>query len=221
MLLQKSFNAKQPSPNHPASSGYKAHFMLRLIPFFQSELQLITALKRTDSRAQKVVYERYSGKMMAVCVRYIANRSDAEEVMIDGFMRAFERISQFREEGSFEGWLRRIMVTESLMFLRRTKAWRQEIALDEVTTEPDYEWADNALEVDDLLRLVGQLPDGYRTVFNLYAIEGYTHQEIAHELGISEGTSKSQLSRARLWLQTNLVKLEKEYGQANRTSALR
>lgn len=158
---------------------------------------------------------------MAVCVRYIANRSDAEEVMIDGFMRAFDRISQFREEGSFEGWLRRIMVTESLMFLRRTKAWRQEIALDEVTTEPDYEWADNALEVDDLLRLVGQLPDGYRTVFNLYAIEGYTHQEIANELGISEGTSKSQLSRARLWLQTSLVKLEKEYGQANRTSAFR
>jgi RNA polymerase sigma factor (sigma-70 family) len=219
--LQKSFNAKQPSPTYPASSGYKADFMLRLIPFFQSEPQLITALKRTDSRAQKVVYERYAGKMMAVCVRYIANRSDAEEVMIDGFMRAFDRISQFKEEGSFEGWLRRIMVTESLMFLRRTKAWRQEIALDEVTTEPDYEWADNALEVDDLLRLLGQLPDGYRTVFNLYAIEGYTHQEIAYELGISEGTSKSQLSRARLWLQTNLVKLENEYGRANRRAALR
>ncbi len=195
--------------------------MLRIIPFFQSESQLITALKRSDNRAHKVVYERYSGKMMAVCVRYIANRSDAEETMIDGFMRAFERIGQFREEGSFEGWLRRIMVTESLMFLRRTKAWRHEIALDEIVTEPDYEWAQNSLEADDLLRLVGQLPDGYRTVFNLYAIEGYTHQEIASELGISEGTSKSQLSRARLWLQTSLVKLEREYGQANRTSALR
>jgi len=195
--------------------------MIRLIPFFQSETQLIQGLKRTDSRAQKVVYERYSGKMMVVCVRYIANRSDAEEVMIDGFMRAFERIGQFREEGSFEGWLRRIMVTESLMFLRRTKIWRQEIALDEVTTEPDYEWAEDTLHVDDLLRLVGQLPEGYRTVFNLYAIEGYTHQEIARELGISEGTSKSQLSRARLWLQTSLVKLEREYGQANRTSAVR
>lgn len=195
--------------------------MLRLIPFFSSENQLVTALKRNESRAQKVVYERYSGKMMAVCARYIANRSDAEETMIDGFMRAFGRIGQFREEGSFEGWLRRIMVTESLMFLRRTKAWRQEIALDEITTEPDYDWAEGSLEADDLLQLVGQLPDGYRTVFNLYAIEGYTHQEIAKELGISEGTSKSQLSRARLWLQTSLVKLEQEYGQANRTSALR
>ena len=195
--------------------------MLRLIPFFPSENQLVTALKRNESRAQKVVYERYSGKMMAVCVRYIANRSDAEETMIDGFLRAFGRIGQFREEGSFEGWLRRIMVTESLMFLRRTKAWRQEIALDEITTEPDYDWAEGSLEADDLLQLVGQLPNGYRTVFNLYAIEGYTHQEIAKELGISEGTSKSQLSRARLWLQTSLVKLEQEYGQANRTSALR
>lgn len=195
--------------------------MIRFLPFFQSETQLITALKRADSRAQKVVYERYSGKMMVVCIRYIANRSDAEEVMIDGFMRAFERIAQFREEGSFEGWLRRIMVTESLMFLRRTKTWRQEITLDEIVSEPDYEWAEDSLEVDDLLRLVGQLPEGYRTVFNLYAIEGYTHQEIANELGISEGTSKSQLSRARLWLQTSLVKLEREYEQDKRTSAIR
>lgn len=195
--------------------------MLRLIPFFQSESQLITALKRSESRAQKVVYDRYSGKMMAVCVRYIANRSDAEEVMIDGFMRAFERIGQFREEGSFEGWLRRIMVTESLMFLRRNKAWRQEISLDNLTTEPDYEWADTALETNDLLRLIGQLPEGYRTIFNLYAVEGYSHQEIAQELGISEGTSKSQLSRARAWLQAGLVKLEREYGQADRASATR
>ncbi len=158
---------------------------------------------------------------MAVCVRYVANRSDAEEVMIDGFMRAYGRIAQFREEGSFEGWLRRIMVTESLMFLRRTKAWRQEIPIDELTTEPDYIWADTSLEANDLLRLVGQLPEGYRTIFNLYAVEGYSHAEIADELSISEGTSKSQLSRARNWLQANLVKLEREYGQANGTTAVR
>ncbi|TAE30056.1 MAG: sigma-70 family RNA polymerase sigma factor [Cytophagales bacterium] len=195
--------------------------MVRLLPFFQSESQLITALKRGESRAQKLVYDRYSGKMMAVCVRYVANRSDAEEVMIDGFMRAYGRIAQFREEGSFEGWLRRIMVTESLMFLRRTKSWRQEIPIDELTTEPDYAWADTSLEANDLLRLVGQLPEGYRTIFNLYAVEGYSHAEIADELSISEGTSKSQLSRARNWLQANLAKLEREYGQANGTTAVR
>lgn len=182
--------------------------MLRIIPFFTTEAQLITALKRGESRAHKIVYERFAGKMLAVCTRYCANRDDAEEVMLDGFMRVFEKIGQFREDGSFEGWVRRIMVTESLMFLRRNKQWRQEIPIDEVTVEPDYEWADTAVHENDLLKMVNQLPDGYRTVFNLYAIEGYAHAEIAEMLGISEGTSKSQLSRARTLLQANLKKLE-------------
>jgi len=184
--------------------------MLRLIPFFTTEAQLVAALKRGESRAHKVVYERFAGKMLAVCTRYCANRADAEEVMLDGFMRIFEKIEQFREDGSFEGWIRRIMVTESLMFLRKSKQWRQEVPIEEVTVEPDYEWADTAINESDLLRLVNQLPDGYRTVFNLYAIEGYAHAEIAEMLAISEGTSKSQLSRARALLQANLKKLEQE-----------
>ena len=184
--------------------------MLRIIPFFTTEAQLIVALKRGESRAHKVVYERYAGKMLAVCTRYCANRADAEEIMLDGFMRVFDKIEQFREEGSFEGWIRRIMVTESLMFLRKSKQWRHEVPLEDVTVEPDYVWADTAVNENDLLRIVNQLPDGYRTVFNLYAIEGYPHAEIAEMLGISEGTSKSQLSRARTMLQTNLKKLEQE-----------
>ncbi|GAB3798328.1 RNA polymerase sigma factor [Spirosoma humi] len=185
--------------------------MLRLIPFFTTEAQLIVALKRGESRAHKIVYERFAGKMLAVCTRYCANRDDAEEVMLDGFMRVFEKIEQFREEGSFEGWIRRVMVTESLMFLRKAKQWRQEVPIDEVTVEPDYEWADTAVNENDLMRLVNQLPDGYRTVFNLYAIEGYAHAEIAEMLGISEGTSKSQLSRARMMLQANLKKMEQDF----------
>jgi RNA polymerase sigma factor (sigma-70 family) len=185
-----------------------AETMLRILPFYTTEVQLIAALKRGESRAQKVVYERFAGKMMAVCHRYCANRDDAEEVLIDGFMKVYEKIGQFREDGSFEGWVRRIMVTESLMFLRRNKSWRQEIPLDEATTEPDYEWADAKLNESDLLKLINQLPDGYRTIFNLYAIEGYSHAEIASTLGISEGTSKSQLSRARTLLQNSLKKLE-------------
>lgn len=185
--------------------------MLRLIPFFTTEAQLIVALKRGESRAQKIVYERFAGKMLAVCTRYCANKDDAEEVMLDGFMRAFEKIEQFREEGSFEGWIRRIMVTESLMFLRKAKQWRQEVPIDEVTVEPDYEWADTAVNESDLMRLVNQLPDGYRTIFNLYAIEGYAHAEIAEMLGISEGTSKSQLSRARMILQTSLKNMEQDF----------
>jgi RNA polymerase sigma factor (sigma-70 family) len=184
--------------------------MLRLIPFFSTEAQLIAALKRGESRAHKVLYERFAGKMLAVCTRYCANRDDAEEVMLDGFMRVFEKIQQFREDGSFEGWIRRVMVTESLMFLRKNKQWRQEIPIEEIQIEPDYAWADTSLNENDLLRIVNQLPDGYRTVFNLYAIEGYNHAEIADMLGISEGTSKSQLSRARLLLQANLKKIEKD-----------
>lgn len=184
--------------------------MLRIIPFFSTEAQLVSALKRGEGRAHKVVYERYAGKMLAICTRYCANRADAEEVMLDGFMRVFEKIEQFREEGSFEGWIRRIMVTESLMFLRKSRQWRQELPIDDVTVEPDYEWADAALNESDLMRLVNQLPDGYRTVFNLYAIEGYNHAEIGEMLGISEGTSKSQLSRARNLLQVSLKKLEQD-----------
>lgn len=191
--------------------------MLRLIPFFTTESQLVAALKRGESRAHKVVYERYAGKMLAVCTRYCSNRDDAEEVMLDGFMRVFEKIEQFREDGSFEGWIRRVMVTESLMFLRKSKQWRQETSIDDVTVEPDYEWADTALNESDLLRIVNQLPDGYRTIFNLYAIEGYSHAEIAEMLGISEGTSKSQLSRARAILQMSLKKMEQEPGRRSQT----
>lgn len=195
--------------------------MLRLIPFFTTETQLIAALRRGESRAHKVAYERFSGRMLAVCMRYCANRDDAEEVMIDGFMRVFEKISQFREDGSFEGWIRRVMVTESLMFLRKNKQWRQEIPIDDVTVEPDYAWADTAIHENDLLRMVNQLPDGYRTVFNLYAIEGYNHAEIAELLGISEGTSKSQLSRARAILQATIAKAEQEQQTNGQATKLR
>ncbi|GAB3577104.1 sigma-70 family RNA polymerase sigma factor [Spirosoma luteolum] len=182
--------------------------MLRLIPFFTTENQLIAALKRGESKAHKVAYDRYAGKMLAVCQRYTGNRDDAEEVMLDGFMRVFEKIDQFREDGSFEGWIRRVMVTESLMFLRRNKQLRQEVSIDDVQVEPDYTWADTAIHEQELMRLVNQLPDGYRTVFNLYAIEGYSHAEIAEMLGISEGTSKSQLSRARALLQASVLKMQ-------------
>ena len=185
--------------------------MMRIIPFYTTEKQLVKALQQADGRAHKVVYDRYASRMLAVCVRYISNKADAEEVMIDGFMRVFDKISQFREEGSFEGWMRRIMVTESLMFLRRTKSWRQEVSIEGIVTEVDYQWADDQLSTDELLRLISQLPDGYRTIFNLYAIEGYSHAEIAEMLGVTEGTSKSQLSRARALLQQGVKKLEQQY----------
>ncbi|RYF59300.1 MAG: sigma-70 family RNA polymerase sigma factor [Cytophagaceae bacterium] len=190
------------------------------MPYYLSESQLVVALQRGEARAQKIVYERYANRMMAICLRYVANQADAEDVLIESFMRVFERVNQFRNEGSFEGWVRRIMVTESLMFLRKNKSLRQEVSLESVTEEPDYQWADETLQADDLLRLVAQLPDGYRTIFNLYAIEGYSHAEIASLTGISEGTSKSQLSRARALLQQRIKTLETDvksgpiYGKA-------
>lgn len=189
--------------------------MDKAIPYYFTEGQLVTALQRREARAHKITYEKYASRMMAVCLRYIANRDDAEDVLIEGFMRVFERIDQFRNEGSFEGWVRRVMVTESLMFLRKNKAWRQEVPLDDLGIEPDYQWAHDQLDAEALIRLVAQLPDGYRTVFNLYAIEGYSHAEIAELTGISEGTSKSQLSRARALLQDKVRRLEIDYKPAS------
>ncbi len=171
-------------------------------------MQLITALQRADSRAQKALFERYSSKMLAICVRYVSNRYEAEEILMDGFMRVFEKIGQYKSEGSFEGWIRRIMVNESLMYLRKNKQWRAEIALEDVAPEADTTFADQDLMAEDLMNLLEQLPAGYKTVFNLYAIEGYSHAEIAESLGITESTSKSQLHRARALLQRLLTQLD-------------
>lgn len=182
--------------------------MSRIIPFFITESLLVKALRGKDARAQKTVYETYAARMMAVCVRYVSKRADAEEVMIDGFMRVYNKIDQFREEGSFEGWMRRIMVTESLLFLRRNKILQKETPLDELSGESDYQWATETVGAEELLYLISQLPDGYRTVFNLYAIDGYSHAEIAALLGITEGTSKSQLSRARSLLQQGVKNIQ-------------
>ena len=130
--------------------------------------------------------------------------------MVTAFTKVFEKIGQYKGEGSFEGWIRRVMVNESLTYLRRNKNMYLEADISEAAYEPDYQKLDNQLEADDLLKMIAALPVGYRTVFNLYAIDGFTHQEIADQLGISENTSKSQLSRARALLQRQLSELEKE-----------
>lgn len=182
--------------------------MIRRLLGYSTEAQLITALQRADSRAQKALFERYSSKMLTICVRYVSNRYEAEEILMDGFMRVFEKIGQYKNEGSFEGWIRRIMVNESLMYLRKNKQWRAEIALEDAAPEADTTFADQDLMAEDLMNLLEQLPSGYKTVFNLYAIEGYSHAEIAESLGITESTSKSQLHRARALLQRLLTQLD-------------
>ena len=139
-------------------------------------------------------------------------------MLITAFTKLFERIDQFKGEGSFEGWIRRIIVNESLTYLRRNKNVYLETEIEAVDREPDFAKRENSLEAEDLMKLISQLPTGYRMVFNLYAIDGFSHKEIAEQLGISENTSKSQLSRARALLQKNLVELEKE-GKEQKSNA--
>ncbi|MFZ5999624.1 MAG: RNA polymerase sigma factor [Bacteroidota bacterium] len=164
--------------------------------------------KRNDRHAQRFVYEHFSGRMYALCCRYVKDRMEAEDVMVTAFTKVFERINQFKGDGSFEGWIRRIMVNESLTYLRRHKSMYLETEIEAADREPDYGSLQNELEAEDLRKLIADLPTGYRIVFNLYAIDGFSHQEIAEQLGITESTSKSQLSRARALLQKQLIELE-------------
>ena len=172
------------------------------------EEHLVEKCRNQDPQAQKTVYDKYASKMLGICYRYIRDGDQAEDVMIGGFVKVFNRIQQFQADGSFEGWIRRIMVNEALTFIRRNKNMYLEVDIEAADKEPDYTALDTALEEKDLLKFVHDLPTGYRTVFNMYAIEGYSHKEIAKQLGISENTSKSQLSRARVLLQKQLLKAE-------------
>jgi RNA polymerase sigma factor (sigma-70 family) len=173
------------------------------------ENELIEGCRRKDRAAQKSIYDQMAGKMLALCFRYIKDKMEAEDILVTSFLKVFDRIDQFKNEGSFEGWVRRIVVNESLTYLRKNKAMYIETDLEVADREPDLNIADTHLEADDLLKLVSELPAGYRIVFNMYAIDGYSHKEIATQLGISENTSKSQLSRARSHLQARLLEMEK------------
>lgn len=149
--------------------------------------------------------------MFGVCRRYIKNEQDAEDVMINGFFKVFTKIEQFNEKGSFEGWIRRIMVNESLMFLRKYNM-NLSIELNETQAVTEMD-ADSQIREEDILKLLDYLPIGYRTVFNLYVIEGFSHKEIAEQLGVSVNTSKSQLIKARKKLQQLI--LNDDLRQAN------
>lgn len=170
-----------------------------------TEDELIKGCLSRDRSAQKRLYDTYSSKMYSICYRYVRDPAEAEDILIVAFTRIFEKISQFKSEGSFEGWIKRIMVNEALTHLRRNRSMYLETDLEQVDREPDYDKLQDHLEEEDLLKMIQELPTGYRIVFNLYAIEGYSHKEIANQLGISENTSKSQLSRARTYLQKMLA----------------
>ncbi|MGB3947851.1 MAG: sigma-70 family RNA polymerase sigma factor [Bacteroidia bacterium] len=152
--------------------------------------------------AQKNLYDKFSRKMMGVCLRYSESQEEAEDVLQNGFVTVFQNISSFKGMGSFEGWVRKIMVNTALTNIRKNKKLKQNVSLDNVSFMlPSSNQTSDNFAANDLLKLIQTLPTGFRTVFNLYAIEGYSHKEIGDLLNISEGTSKSQYSRAKAHLQ--------------------
>ncbi len=154
-----------------------------------------------DRRMQEELYRRFSPRMYAVCLRYASNAEEAEDILQEGFIKIFKKLGSFRGDGSFEGWIRRIFVNTAIEHFRRRRYLQPVTEKEEGTIEGKYLSVLDEMAEKDILALVQQLSPGYRTVFNMYVVEGYTHKEIADMLGISEGTSKSQLSRAKVILQ--------------------
>lgn len=148
--------------------------------------------------AQYALYEEFSESMLAVCYRYTKSRSDAEDVMQEGFIKVFRNLHQFKFEGELGGWIRRIMVTTALNYLKRNSRYQSELSFTDTMLHPiTNENPEVRMNARDLAALIRQLPTGYQTIFNLHAVEGFTHVEIGKMLGINEGTSRSQYARAR------------------------
>lgn len=174
-----------------------------------TEQQLILGCKANDRHAQRVTYDRYSPTMLAVARRYTARDADAEDVLVSAFFKVFDKIDSFKDNGSFEGWIRRIVVNEALMLLRKKHALKQAAELTDVNPAA-YSIsakASDQLAEADIMNLLDQMPVGYRTVFNLYVIEGYKHREIAEMMNISINTSKSQLILAKKRMREQLTAL--------------
>ncbi|QQS28198.1 MAG: RNA polymerase sigma factor [Sphingobacteriales bacterium] len=173
-----------------------------------TENQLIIQCIEGNRNAQRLLYERFASAMFGVCRRYIQNEADAEEVLVGGFFKVFCHLENYKGIGSFEGWIRKIMVNEALSLIRKQNT-QKNITYDELDTTYQGvadEQTDSKITESDILQLLTKLPNGYRTIFNLYAIEGYSHEEIAAMLQISVNTSKSQVLKARRMLQKFLSK---------------
>lgn len=177
---------------------------MKVIHLHQDEKELIELAIANNRAAQQKLYTRFSPKMLSVCRQYIKDIHQAEDTMITAFMKVFTNLNKFQFNGSFEGWIRRIMVNESISYLRVHKNIK--FIDDEAFFEERFNNIESQFLVDDIQFFIDNLPEGYRVVFNLYAIEGYKHQEIATMLGINAGTSKSQLSHARKMLQNQISK---------------
>jgi len=180
---------------------------------FLTEDELVAECRLGNPRAQRVLYDRLAGKMLTVCKRYLRSQEDAEEVLMLGFVKVFRGLEQYRHEGSLVGWVRRIMANTALSFLRSKRPLHVDIEESTASLTPVAALAESDMAAADIMELVHKLPAGYRKIFNMYAVEGYSHVEISNLLGISEGTSKSQFSKARAYLQRQLALCEVGMGQ--------
>jgi RNA polymerase sigma-70 factor (ECF subfamily) len=184
---------------------------MKVINLHQEETEMIRLAIENNRKAQQSIYSRFSPKMLAVCRQYIKDLQQAEDVMLAAFMKVFTNLKTFQHNGSFEGWIRRIMVNECISYIRVQK--KVQFIKDEIYVEEGFNPVECEFSTADIQLLIDSLPDGCKMVFNLYAIEGFKHKEIAAMLGFNEGTSKSQLSHARKILQQRINTLKNyEYG---------
>ena len=173
--------------------------------------ELIIQCKKQDAKAQGELYKRYSGILFSICLRYSPNYTEAEDSLQDSFLTIFKKVDQFKGKGSFEGWMKRITVNTVLQKYRKQRVF--DIAReDQIVDEVDVEVEDEGIPLDFLLKIIQELPDRYRLVFTMYVMDDYAHKEIGQMLGISDGTSKSNLARARMILKTKI----EDYNSANR-----
>ncbi|MCB2220804.1 MAG: sigma-70 family RNA polymerase sigma factor [Bacteroidetes bacterium] len=167
-------------------------------------------LKNT-SQSRELLYKYFAPRMYGICLRFAGNKMEADDILHEAFVKIFTKINNFRNEGSLEGWIRRTIINTAINFYRRNSRYAQMVEIDgiEISSEKHNHIFD-AITKEELLQLIQELPNGYRTVFNLNVIEGYTHKEIGEMLNISDNTSKSQLTRARLVLQKKVENLMRE-----------
>lgn len=174
-----------------------------------SEEELVQRCLQNDKQAYEVFYKRFSPKMYGVCMRFAKNQMEADDILQEGFIKVYLNLKSFRNEGSLEGWIRRTIVNTAINQYKKNTKYQNDTDIENANVvQYQYASAIDNISVEELLALVQELPVGYRMVFNLNVIEGYTHREIAELLGISENTSKSQLSRARQTLQRKLAELK-------------
>jgi RNA polymerase sigma-70 factor (ECF subfamily) len=170
-----------------------------------TEEQLIKGCVQNDVACQRLLFERYAGKLMTICLRYSCDRPEAEDMLQDAFIKIFSHIWQYKFEGSFEGWIKRIVVNCALKTIQKKKTRFLEISNHDAAAPHSDSFVLSSLSEDELIKMISSLPDGYRIVFNLYVMEGYSHDEIAEMLGIQAATSRSQLVKARKLLQKQIL----------------